>query len=335
MKRIVLHIGSAKCGSSSLQNFFSYNFTSPRPHRNDNGQTVAYAAITKNHLLVGDELLQLAERSPFQSVASVPLRSVKKEVLDARISELVLFSKNIDIIILSCEGWAQEAYHANASAFQKLGVPIDFIFVTRPPVDLLNSGWWQWGAWSGLSVENWCKQNIGIAKFFDALSGWNSLYPRSEKKLIDLSQDPVHQAIRFLGFEPNNFPKSKVVNRATNADLLKHLIRNRYIYGRGVHKPGIEFYLNSILNLTEKRPPHVISLEVAKYIISECSDSSRRILNLLSEQGDTDKDLLSRYLDGEFYSKMTTVDYNEWISNGNAYALVREIISRIYQRNKN
>lgn len=330
MDRIVLHIGSAKCGSSSLQNFLSYNFASSQPRKNKEGQTVSYAAIAGDRLLVGDQLLQLTKRSPFNYCSSVPLCSIKKEILDERIHELGQFAENIDIVILSCEGWAQEYLHENALAFHKLGVHVDLILVTRPPVDLLSSGWWQWGAWTELSVEDWCKHELKLCRFFDALSGWKSLYPLAQIKLIELSQNPVEQVIKFLGFDPDDFVNPKRSNEATNADLLKHLIRNKSLYERHVHNSEVEFYLNRVLNLPVKKPPHVISLELAKHIVSECFDSSRQVLDLLADEVNLDKSILSRYLDGESYSTIEHVDYKEWILDGTTDEFIFQLIKRIY-----
>ena len=72
MRRLFLHIGADKCGSSSLQGYLSQ---SPRMRQRD-GRPLLYVLFKPKGLVGPIQILQRASRSPLGYVSSAPLREL-------------------------------------------------------------------------------------------------------------------------------------------------------------------------------------------------------------------------------------------------------------------
>lgn len=328
MKRLVLHIGAGKCGSSSIQSYFATHFAKARA--NEDGETVAYAALTQSCVLTGRDLRKAQDEAPYGYMSSVLLSEMQPDVFRRNLAKLGEQTRGVDVVLLSCEGWIQEAEMDCARLFTEAGVPVDLVVVVRPPVELMNSSWWQWGVWTGLPLEKWCKAQLSLANFHVMLSKWLALGIGSKVKAIELSQNPIRELLRFLGFEPGKLPDAEVRNAATDARLLRHLIRNKAHYGRAVHAPAIEFRLNGALELRREKPPLVIPPALARHVIESVSDSSNRILDLVREQGSVlPEAIIGKYLDADHYADADFRDFDTWLSEGNSDEFVEELIANV------
>lgn len=327
MKRLVLHIGAGKCGSSSIQSYFATHFADARV--NMAGETVAYAAVMQNRVLIGRDLSQAQKESPYGYVSSVRMNEVRPDTLQANLAELKEKTPDVDIVLLSCEGWVHEAKSEGAKLFAEIGVPVDLVLVVRPPVELMNASWWQWGVWTGLPLERWCKAQLSLVNFDAMLSSWMALGIGSRVRAIELSQNPIHQLLGFLGFEPADLPEAEVKNAATDARLLRHLIKNKIDYGRSVHQPAIEFRLNETLQLNAEKPPMVFSPALSRHVLQAVFESSKKTLDLVREGGAVSEARVQKYLDVDHYANADHCDFETWVSEHNSDEFVRELIANI------
>ena len=73
----------------------------------------------------------------------------------------------------------------------------------------------------------WCKAQLSLVNFNAMLSKWLAIGIGARVRVIELSQNPIHEILAFLGFEPGNLPEAVIKNAASDARLLRHLIRNK------------------------------------------------------------------------------------------------------------
>jgi hypothetical protein len=304
------------------------------PIVNDRGESVAYAVITPERVFMGPELRLVAEDAPSKYCASYSLTLFEASTFKERIKELRKLTHEIDTVILSSEAWGNEADCFNSSLFKDCQVPVDLIFVVRPPVELLAAAWWQWGVWTGTPLEEWCTASFEFADYMSRVSSWKNIFPETSMKLIELSQDPVAHTLHFLGFDVSKMPAAQRLNTATNSSLLRHNIRNKATYARDVHEPSTEFYLNNILDLPNDNPLLPFSQDITRAILESVADSSKSILNLISADCPVDDEVKQKYLDLEYYSNAERIIYEDWILQNNSDEFVVELINNCRRSNE-
>jgi len=236
-----------------------------------------------------------------------------------------------DIVVLSCEGWISEAASECAAVFSEMEVPTELFMVVRPPIDLLNSAWWQWGAWVGIGIDEWISSEWLMASTLPHLDTWERYGTVTRTRIVDLSQDPIVQLLKFIGFghdEIKGVVRSPRLNKSTNIDLLVHLINNREVYGRTVHDPSIELRLKTLLDLPSRAPPLVIPRDTIPIIIKRLAEENRRLIKTIySEETTLSDETIRKYIDPNYYDSACFVDYNKLISQGNSDEFVRELLN--------
>jgi len=180
-RKIILHIGGPKCGSSALQAALS---ETPRL-RSTLGPDLSYIAArpsgTKWRVLQG-RALRIATKRSVHSYVSWPNLGPQNNVAPVFVAldSVWRASWRSTIPVLSNESWVGQA-----NTFENRlphwfipadGAPIiDVQAYARPPLDWLNSAYWQWGVWTGRSFDSWL-QNIKMSYQLGAqFSMWRAL----------------------------------------------------------------------------------------------------------------------------------------------------------------
>lgn len=335
MKKLILHIGGPKCGSSTLQNHFCNYFTGKRGVINQDGDVLRYAAIRGDGVILKGRSLQKAQsRSPLNYVSSTRFPD-DTDVIYERLLKLKKSVSKKDTVILSNEGWASAVNPAIISAFDRLGVPVEIFFVTRPPIDWMNAGWWQWGAWTQENLEQWVHSQTSAVKFFDHAQNWRSAKVVSAMTVVDVSQDILSSVAKFLKVDEQDFPAHKNVNVGTNYDLLRHLVNNKEKYGREIHRPGIEFALNNILDLPRYPPPFVITKEMTRHVISETKSASEKLLELFEQSGRPLQEMsVQKYLNADAYANVDVMDIKKALSPADNDAFIGSLLKTVLASHK-
>lgn len=172
--KLVLHVGAPKCGSSSIQAALSKQpvFRSLKEHK------LTYCALQGGSWL-GPAKIRLGAKIGFAGyVASHGLHKYGDTADGAtilkhhapRISRML--SKG-ETPILSSEGWLPQAPVFTASGIlADLPAPTHVIMFLRPPLDWLNSAWWQWGIWQEPDIYTFLEKNTDRAAWVRHVEAW-------------------------------------------------------------------------------------------------------------------------------------------------------------------
>ena len=200
--------------------------------------------------------------------------------------------------------------------------------LTRPPVDWFNASWWQWGCWTGGGLEDWFKNHQNI-NFMKSLQQWKKIEAVKLVRVADISQDPINSFLSFLGVKDENFDKKISNNLATDAELLRHLIRNKEYYERNIHTPQNEFKLNSVLQLETLRPPSVVTQRMAKAIIQNSLIDHKALLDEMAWfEVPLTKNVADRYISETAYDQVADLDFDQFLGSDYSDEFVFKLISR-------
>lgn len=272
---IILHVGAPKCGSSAIQTSMSQN---PSLHRID-GSAVEYVSIAgrTGQLLRGEQLRKEAERDVHGYVASPKAADLLNFDLEQLGSQLHRIEHDA---VLSYEGWISEPGKW-AEILSRIGIKVHVVAYVRPHVDLLNSSWWQWGAWSGQSFDVWMGNRIKANMWWQLLNTWKSLDCVESCTVRLLQGDVVHDFYtRVLRTEA---PKEKVLANSSMPSVVLRLFQRKRQLRPGQHDSKIEFMLGRLLDL-QGASPWVLDDHWIERILSETKADNTKLLSLLDEQ---------------------------------------------------
>jgi hypothetical protein len=227
-RRIIIHAGFAKCGSTSIQATLFHNFA----RLQDDGFS-----------LFGKQLRIVHTPADL----GVPLWFLehaleKGEPLAQRLSDEVASVRGANgdrVGILSAENLARpEMAPLLAGLDQRLDVSL--VFYLRPQIEWIPSAWKQWGLKTGMSLSDFVTHCIRIRRppFKRGIETWRSALPAAK----------IH--VRFL------IPELLVGgNPARDFFELFGLSQDRYPIGEEPRNPSLDF---SILHVLSKNP-HLFS----------------------------------------------------------------------------
>jgi hypothetical protein len=328
MKELVLHIGHSKCASSSIQAFLSRN-SMLGPERN----YVYHCLMPGEKHIRGPAVTELAERLPARFVSSNidledprsffdALHKIKRQGLD-------------ESVIISSEGlgntWLDES---RIAVLESLNVPVRILMLTRPPADWLNASWWQWGCWSGLTVEKWVNHLGRTINYAKRLEPWLALRNLESVHVADISQNPILQLHRFLEIAYSSTPAEMTANVATSADLLRFLINNKTVMNRSVHNPSVEFELNRVIDPSGGPPPFVLTQQMVRDAIERsCDDHATLLQRMHWKDGAPSPKVVSMYLDTASYDgAYADFDFDSFLKEELPAGFLRQINSWLIQK---
>lgn len=258
MKELIIHIGFGKCASSSVQNLLTKNavFTA---------RNIKYRYVGFNpdgSLIDSDRIKKLYDFPPRFFTSNI---SSEPRILKTQLNSIL--KDKADVGIISNEGMADPGWLTSDlfECFSSLNIPIKVFLITRRYDTWLNSSWWQWGAFSGLSVDDWLSR-FSLNMFRSGVQPWLNLPNLQSFDILDISENPLEEFASSLGLYIDDNP---TVNHSTTADMMWFIIKNKFWIKREIHNPQIEFILNEELNYVGEKPQSVISFEEKKLIQKE------------------------------------------------------------------
>jgi hypothetical protein len=191
-------------------------------------------------------------------------------------------------VVLSCEGWGYSSLTDTSylAELNKLGHDISVFLVTRPLLPVLNSGWLQWGAFSGHSIRDWTRfkiqQEPNQFDFFSQYRFFSALKNIRDIVVTDVFNNPLRKFQKLLDMPKLDVPR---FNEATHIGLFFSIYRNQKKLGRSVHNNRIERILNQNLNLPKKSAPFFIPADLVKECNQRHFNRSQKLLKLLEKNG--------------------------------------------------
>ncbi len=299
--RLLIHIGSNKCGSSALQTALSEQPLVKGSH----GETIAYAAITSDGtLLHGENLRQAALRKPHGYEACPHQKHIVNWSMDQQRHLRRQFHRiEADTVVLSRETWRNYGQIVGEYLLPLFSVPTTAVVYVRPQITYLNAGWWQWAAWEDVTLSDWVDQKLPDIQWhrsvleFIRTSGIEDvrvrLYP---KEIVADFYDVLHAQV-----DP---PTGYRLNSALPPALLRVFQRHRKQLRPGPHKSAIDFVLSRHL----ARPttsPWVLDQSTVRHIIDFSYEDNLRLLGLLDPQSAQAMKSDPQWWDFSFYADKT------------------------------
>lgn len=324
-ENIVLHIGAPKCGSSSLQAVLSRypEFTSR------GGQKFSYVAATHpGKLISGDTLRSMAQKSVFgyESTPNLVAGEKNKWLVEAA-RDICQQAETGTIPILSSEGWITAAKQFRETGFLKnAGLTAHAIVFVRPPLEWLNSAWWQWGVWSNANIDQFVRRNIDAARWNALVSAWESV-PGVEKVTVKLaSSDTVTSFFDHLDAERPEYTRT---NTGLPRSLLYFFARNR-AFRKDAHSPQFEFAAARQLQLSEPTP-WALREDHAGYVIHHLNPPNSNLLNRLSDEDRRDVEADPKWWNYKYYKSRELTNADEYCSFEERRRLAAAMANRLLE----
>jgi len=277
----VLHIGAGKCGSSALQTMLSQH-----PVLGDEQSSrMRYAAINKDGMLFhGSALTHKAQGTPWGYLSTVNvglLASLADSHVRKLSDELHSICGNSERLLLSNEGWINEyKVFKESDLLTRLGLKVTVVVYVRPPVEWLNSAWWQWGAWSGVGLDQWLNNQLAMVRWHDMISPWLSLQNVEKVTVRLLPSDVISDFCDVM-----NLPRmpSERSNRGLPGTLLRIFQRHRDLRTSPHDSAGDFVFAKYLGHLTNDPTPWVMGPYRIRKILEATKESNLRLLSLLDD----------------------------------------------------
>lgn len=274
---IVLHIGAPKCGSSSLQSVLSKH----SEFQSRSGLSYSYVVAThRGTLRSGKDLNRTAKKSVFGYESSPNLvPGGDNSWLGSVAGKIRTLVDAGTTPILSSEGWMTRAKLFRESRFlENANLSAHVIAFVRPPLEWLNSSWWQWGIWSNTDIDKYVRRNIEATRWNALLSAWEDV-PGVERVTVRLaSSDTVSSFFEVLD---SDCPEHARTNNSLPRSLLYFLDRNRE-FRKDAHSPQVEFAAARQLEWSQPTP-WVMREDHAGYVLHHLYQPNSNLLHKLSE----------------------------------------------------
>ncbi|TCT22870.1 hypothetical protein [Thiobaca trueperi] len=274
-QRIIFHIGASKCGSSALQTELSKG----RDLLSPDGRRDAYAVFDSvEGVCFGSELKARLNRYARGYIPSPDLKEIKTfddEWYAKTRKKLATALADHDGLIFSSEGWFNVGLgFRDIAFFERLGIQVEVIAYIRPQVQFMNSAWWQWGAWTGKSLDEYIEYRLPSIRWDRFIDRWKQVPGVSQVKVKLLGKDVVSDFFEHAGIVFNRDSQDKV-NKGLPSEILRLYQRHRDLRA-SPSASVMDFVLSRHLGLSGETP-WVITPQHADHIIRECSESNRKL----------------------------------------------------------
>ncbi len=282
MKRILIHAGMPKCGSSTLQSILSTEkFHTSNPE-------ILYVSIDGNgNLLYGKKLFDVSKKSPYQYSSSADIERLLELGVEIKIkikNEIEDLLEMYDTIIISNEAWGVKPAKVNEFFLpifsNNTKYIVDVLVYIRPQVDWLNSAWWQWGAWTDHSLDFWIEHNFTQANWLKHIEEWERLPWTNHIGVRLLNANLIQDFLYAIHAKKENYERS---NKSSPASLLRFFQKNRE-FRKGAHDSSKEFILLKWLPFNDAKTPWVLHSSLIKLILKNYTEDNIKLLQYLDEQ---------------------------------------------------
>jgi hypothetical protein len=277
MKKVILHIGFGKTGSSTIQTFLSQQ---PELLGKSNYE---YCVVKDDGSVIGsEEIRQTSLKNAFGYLSSaIAIHGAEFQVDRMRSGLQSILDRGL-VPIMSQEFWADDKKSFQASnILRKLGFEFEVIAYVRPQVDYLNSGWWQWWYWERKypSVLALALAYGDYFSWYKALSIWKNLESVSKLRVRLHSTDVLADFLSVLGVSSEGLEaKNLRANVALSLSLAK--LYEAIPSLRQIHYSVNDNILSPII-LDDKKVPWVIDMSDTKKLIEMYRSGNEALLELV------------------------------------------------------
>lgn len=309
---IYLHIGSDKCGSSTIQHYFSYNYQI---------DDFIYGVVKANGVIInGLAVMEAAEQSAANYSASNHLdNGINDDFIINFKESLEVLSKKCNRLLLSQESWSSkhECFHKLKDILKDHDVSI--ILIVRPPVQWLNSAWWQWFQWRDIDIDSWANNALVAKRWVDRYNNFNSLDFKKTIHVLSLQRNIVAQVGKIIGISVTD---DKVVHNSGSSSELLNFFKVKRSLRPGPHNSQPEFVLNKYLKSTSKSDWVLSNGNIAN-IINNNKEYCLQLAELIQNEDITSNDA---WWNEDYYKDKSNFNRNKEVS----YDLISSMLEEAY-----
>jgi len=276
---ILLHVGMPKCGSSALQAYLSSEeFTRATQGR------CAYLVLQGDGQLLSGKIITAKSAVSVHGYCTSHLGTVLSDYnpkqqgeVKATLREL---AQQYDTLVFSCEGWGAHPQHFKDDCiFSDAAFDVTVLAYIRPQVELMNSAWWQWGAWTKLPMGQWVNRHRPQAQWHSLLQQWAAMPWVKKVDVRLLAGDVVQDFMSYLGYQ---IAGQKRTNQSLPGIVLRLFQRNRQLRP-GPHDSAIEFVLARHLQFEAGKTPWVIRPQMVQNLLDYYLPDNILLLDMLPD----------------------------------------------------
>ena len=284
----ILHIGSDKCGSSSLQNSLSMN----KLLKNSNGEFFKYAVIRNKKLILQPEIYKISLNKISQYLASDVAKTIYlySDFEKNKIRNRVKSEKSN--LIFSCEGWLRimnKNYLLNLFDLvrpNKLQRTIEVVCFVRAPAYWINAAWWQWGIWNkdNNDFNRWLEIFIEYTNWFKYLSNFRKL-----DEDLNINVFPLEEDINKTFYTNQKIYDFKEICHKKNRSLPMEALK-LYLFERShrqdEHFSANDFVLSNLISSSFNKYsecPWILNKENIKIIMNKTNKEIKSLINLMPQ----------------------------------------------------
>lgn len=278
-KKIVLHVGFDKVGSSSLQKYLSNNaLVSPKCG-------YKYVSVNeKGDFMPFEKIKKISNTNITGYVSSFPHIASKCD-LNLIKSKIDSYCGNEVVPILSCEGWARLSQEFQVSNFfKRIDRKATVVFYVRPQVSWLNSAWWQWYNWDDkfLNPTDFFRKGTYGHMDWDSIIGkWEHIENVEEITVRVQPADVVEDFLSLFEIQSSFQQRHLSKNNVSSSPLVLKLL-TQFPELRGVHDARIDWQLSEVVKSDTGSTPWVIDDALINEMISSYRASNKKLVNRLS-----------------------------------------------------
>jgi len=227
-RRIIIHAGFGKCGSTSIQAALFRNF----------------GKLQKDGIsLLGKELRIARALADFEvPIWFLEQAKEKREHLTPRLSKGIASVTTDDVRVLSAENLADPQM---AALFARLDseFEVSVIFYLRPQFQWIPSAWKQWDLKSGMSLSDFVSQciNTGRPWFKLGIDAWRRVLPSATLHVrflipeLLMGGNPARDFFHLIGLSPDRYDiEMQRTNPSLDCSILHVLSKNPHLFS-GIH----------------------------------------------------------------------------------------------------
>ena len=294
-----VHIGMGKCGSSALQTALSQYPTLESPTYG----TLQYCHLSdKGKIRPVRQLKHISPNIPHGYIASSPATKFALNQENLRTSKAVVDGISTNgAVILSHESWAHTLpIFQETGLFDALGLNAHAVTYVRPPVEWINSAWWQWGAWSGRKFGPWLHSMIPATQWSRLIARWRDAHCVSSLNVRLLDDDIVADFCRLLDAE--RLPSARR-NTGLPGEVLRFM-QNHAEFRKGPHDAKNDhIFARRLPGLKAGNTPWVLNRQRIQIILDETRDSNLQLMAMLDEKSQAIMRKDARWWEATAYSE--------------------------------
>jgi hypothetical protein len=283
----IAHVGAPKCGSSALQSYLTHN----PMLTNKTGDSIGYGSFGFHGFTPPDKIKKLINYRIRGYECSAEGQAIRgfSDSLKSQIKSAI--EKYPTSLIFSCEDWTNTFVSNDSDILIDLLTAgnsrrLKVVMFVRPPVQWINSAWWQWGAWvKNLDFKLWLANAIDNCKWSKYLRKIQKLKNVSDLLVFPLRGDIIPQFFHSINCEVS-YSENSTKNQSLPAEII-NLFKHSPELRPGPHDSAIDFVaLRAILGSSHsyQKSPWILEKSHIEEILDKTYDSNIDILNLMSEE---------------------------------------------------